>query len=248
MNVVIIEDEKNAQEALVNLLNLIDNKINILGIKETVPNAIKLINSKKPDVVFLDIHLKNGTGFDVLEELKDFNGQVVFTTAYENYAIKAFKFSAFDYILKPINPKELKLTILDLKQEMNKTNKYKEMLEVYKKHNNINKEPQLVLKTLNDQYIIDIKNIIRCESEGAYTKFFLKDKTYLTSKNLKYYTEILSEYNFIRTHQSHLVNSKFILKMNSNNYIELNDDANLQIPVSTRKKSEVNKQIKALNL
>ncbi len=245
MNSVIIEDEKNAQEALLNMLSLIDKNIKVQGVAENVIDAIELINKIKPDVIFLDIHLKKGTGFDVLEGIEDYNGQVVFTTAYENYAIKAFKFSAFDYILKPINPTELKETLLELKKAATKKNEFKKMLEVYKQNTDKDKEPQIVLKTLNNQYIINIKDIIRCESDGAYTKFHLKNKTYLTSKNLKHYTEILSEYNFIRTHQSHLVNSIHILRVNSNNFVELKD--NSQIPVSARKKTEVNKQIKALN-
>jgi two-component system LytT family response regulator len=246
MNVVIIEDEKNAQEVLENMLSLINKDINILGIAENVPDAIKLITKKKPQVVFLDIHLKNGTGFDVLEGLEDYKGKIVFTTAYENYAIKAFKYSAFDYILKPINPLELKTTITELSKEVNKSIKYKEMLKVHKESIEIKEDAKIILKTINNQYVIFIRDIIRCESEGAYTKFFLKNKTHLTSKNLKFYDEILSEHNFIRTHQSHLVNSKYIKRINSNNYLELKDDS--QIPISARKKTLVNKQIKRLNL
>ena len=183
MKVVIIEDEKNAQEALANMLGLINKNIDILGIAENVPDAIKLISKEKPEVVFLDIHLKNGTGFDVLEGLKDYNGKIVFTTAYENYAIKAFKYSAFDYILKPINPLELKTTIVELGKEVNKSIKYKEMLKVHNESSEIKEDAKIVLKTINNQYVIFIRDIIRCESEGAYTKFFLKDKTHLTSKS-----------------------------------------------------------------
>ena len=246
MNTVIIEDEKNGQEALVNMLNLIDNNIKIVGIAADVTKAIKLINSKKPNVIFLDIHLKNGTGFDVLEKLENFTGNVVFTTAYDNYAIKAFKYSAFDYILKPINPVELNETIAELKKEVTKNIHYKEMLEVYKQADKPKEESKIVLKTLNNQFVLFFKDIIRCESEGAYTKFYLKNKTHLTSRNLKYYDEILSDHNFIRTHQSHLVNAKYILKINSNNFLTLKDGS--EIPISTRKKTLVNKQIKALNL
>jgi len=248
MKAIIIEDEENAQEALVNMLGLIKINIEILGLAKNVNEAVELINNNKNvDVVFLDIHLKNGTGFDVLEGLIDFSGKVIFTTAYDNYAIKAFKYSAFDYILKPINPKELIATVSELNKEVVKTIKYNEMLKVYKQQKTgDNVESKIVLKTLNDQYIIYIKDIIRCESEGAYTKFILKNKTYLTSKNLKYYDEILSEHNFIRTHQSHLVNSVYILRVNSNNFLELKD--NTQVPISARKKTLVNRQIKKLNL
>lgn len=246
MRIVIIEDEKNAQEVLANLLQLIEKNISIEGFAENVPDAIKLIEKVKPDAIFLDIHLKNGTGFDVLEKIVDYKGKIIFTTAYDNYAIKAFKFSAFDYILKPINPKELKESIKDLKKSIDKEVKYKEMLNVLN-HNKKDKESKIILKTLNNQYVIIIKDIVHCESEGAYTKFFLKEhKSYLTSKNLKYYTEILSEYGFVRTHQSHLINAKYILRINSNNFVELKSGE--QIPISARKKTEVNKYIKSLNL
>lgn len=245
MNIVIIEDEKNAQEVLTNMLSLIDDTFNLKGIAENVNDAILLINKQKPDVVFLDIHLKNGTGFNVLEGLENFRGKIIFTTAYETYAIKAFKFSAFDYVLKPINPQELTKTIKSLKNEVKREVKYNEMLSVFNGNKDEKSEPKIILKTLNNQYVISIYNIIRCESEGAYTKFILKDANYLISKNLKFYDEILSDYGFIRTHQSHLVNAKFILRVNSNNFVELKNDT--QIPVSARKKTEVNKQIKALN-
>ncbi len=246
MKVVIVEDEKNAQEVLANMLKLVDKSIVITGFAENVPEAIALINSKKPDVVFLDIHLKNGTGFDVLEKLNNFQGKIVFTTAYENYAIKAFKFSAFDYILKPINPQELKSTMAELIKEVNKNIKYEEMLHVFNEHKEKPKNPKIVLKSLNNQYVVFIKEIIRCESEGSYTKFILKDKSFLISKNLKHFTEILSEYQFIRTHQSHLVNTKYVLRINSNNFLELIDGS--EIPISSRKKTEVNRIIKKLNL
>jgi len=244
MNVVIIEDEKNAQEALIGLLQLIDSDIKILGTAQNVSTAVELINESKPDIVFLDIHLKNGTGFDVLESIKDFKGRVVFTTAYENYAVKAFKYSALDYLLKPINPTELANSIAEVKNEINKDIKYSEMLEVFA-HNKVNQtDPKIILKTLNSQNVIEIATIIRCESEGAYTNFYFKDKKILTSKNLKFYDEILSEHGFIRTHQSHLVNINFIKSINNNGFIVLKDED--KVPISARKRSSVNKVLQGL--
>jgi len=246
MNVVIIEDEKNAQEALANMLKLINKNINIVGLAKDVSSGVSLIEKVNPDVVFLDIHLKNGTGFDVLERLDNFEGHIVFTTAYENYAIKAFKVSAFDYILKPINPQELSKTLKELDEKLNKNVKYLEMLDVFKNHSIKKEDFKTVLRTINDQYVVAVSDIIHCESEGAYTKFILKNKNYLTSRNLKYYDEILSDHGFIRTHQSHLINSAFILRVNSANFVELKNG--MQIPISMRKKTQVNKQINALNL
>jgi two-component system LytT family response regulator len=241
MKTIIIEDEKNAQEVLENLLKLIDPKIKIIGITDNTINGVKLINEHNPDIVFLDIHLKDKTGFDLLENLEDFNGRIIFITAHDNYALKAFKYSAFDYILKPINPIELKETLNRIKKEINKEYKYKQMLSVIK-HNEENEEnPKIVLKTQNNQYILNIKDIIRCESEGAYTKFITKNKNYLTSKNLKYYSSILEDYKFIRTHQTHLVNSEHIKEISSNGYLIMLDET--KIPISTRKKQYVTKKI-----
>jgi two-component system LytT family response regulator len=244
MRVIIIEDEKNAQEALINLLHLIDPKINVVGIAENVLNAVAIIKKAKPDIVFLDIHLKNGTGFDVLEKINDFSGKIIFTTAHEKYAIKAFKYSAFDYILKPVNPNELRVAISEIKKEIDKETKYKEMLEVISHNKLKNKEPKIVLKTLNNQFVITISKIMRCESEGSYTKFYIDGRELLTSKNLKFYDEILNEHGFIRTHQSHLVNSKHILRLNTSGFVEMKDKT--QIPISARKKASVNKQITEL--
>lgn len=244
MTAVIIEDEKNAQEALINLLGLIDSKIKILGTAENVLEAIELINKTKPNILFLDIHLKHGTGFDVLKELNDFKGKLIFTTAFEKYAMKAIKHSAFDYLLKPIIPSELKKIINDVDKELIKDTKYQEMLNVFN-HNKVkDRDPKIILKTLNNQYVLTISDIIRCESEGAYTKFFVQGKNYLTSKNLKYYDEILTEHQFIRTHQSHLINSKHILRINNNGFIEMKNGT--LVPISARKKAAVNKQLKSI--
>ncbi|MEE9349027.1 MAG: LytTR family DNA-binding domain-containing protein [Flavobacteriaceae bacterium] len=244
MNVVIIEDEINAQEALIGMLSLIDVSTKILGTAQNVSDGIALINKTKPDIVFLDIQLRNGTGFDVLEGLDVFLGKVIFTTAYENYAIKAFKISAFDYILKPINPSELLESLKQAEKEILKETKYSEMLKVleYNKGNEIN--PKIVLKTLNHQNVVEIETIIRCESEGAYTNFHFKNKKLLTSKNLKYYDELLSEHGFIRTHQSHLVNIKHVQRIHSNGFLEMKDKT--KIPISSRKKASVNKFLKHL--
>ncbi len=242
MNVIIIEDEKNAQEVLVNLLNLIDPNIFIKGIADNVKEGILLINKSNPDIIFLDIHLKKNTGFDLLEKLENFNGKIVFITAYDKYAVRAFKYSAFDYILKPINPNELKETLKKLKKDIDKEYRFNEMIEVLKHNTKDTENPKIILKTQTNQYILTIKEIIRCESEGAYTRFFTKNKKYLTSKNLKFYNNILEEYGFIRTHQSHLVNAALVKEINSDGTITMNDGT--IIPISTRKKASVSRLLK----
>ncbi len=242
MKTIIIEDEKNAQEVLENLLKLLDPKIEILGITDNTKSGVQLIKEMKPEIVFLDIHLKDKTGFDLLENLTDFKGRIIFITAHDNYALKAFKYSAFDYILKPINPIELRETLKRIKKEIDKDYKYNEMISVFNHNKNNEENPKIVLKTQNNQYILNINDIIRCESEGAYTKFITKNKNYLTSKNLKFYTSILEDYKFIRTHQTHLVNSKYIKEITNSGYLIMNDET--KIPISTRKKQHVSQKIK----
>jgi len=242
VKVYVVEDEVNAREVLIEMLNLIKQDIEIIGYADNVGDAVSEINTLKPQILFLDIHIKNGNGFDILNNLDDFKGKVIFTTAHADYAIKAFQYSALDYILKPISPLQLKQVVQKAKTELNKEFAYQTMLKnLTEEKLQIVSNPKIVIKTLKKQYVIPVSEIIRCESEGAYTKFYLKDTEILTSKNLKFYNGILEKYDFLRTHQSHLVNKKYVKSLDSNGLLELiNGDI---IPVSARKKSEISKAI-----
>lgn len=242
IKVFVVEDEVNAREVLIEMLNLINKDLEVIGYTDNVGDAVDLINTLKPQILFLDIHIKQGNGFDVLNNLDDFTGTVIFTTAHADYAIKAFEYSALDYILKPVSPLHLSNVIEKAKTELNKEFAYNAMLKGLSENDlQIVKNPKIVIKTLKKQYVIPVSEIIRCESEGAYTKFYLKDTEILTSKNLKHYNGILEKYNFLRTHQSHLVNKEFIKSLNSNGFLELlNGDL---IPVSIRKRAEISRAI-----
>ena len=243
VKVFIVEDEINAREVLIGILNLIDSNLEIIGVSDNVADAVHLINELKPQILFLDIHIKNGNGFDVLNNLDDFKGKVIFTTAHADYAIKAFQYSALDYILKPISPLQLKHVTEKAKKELDKEFAYKKLLANLESQNmEVVSNPKIIIKTLKKQYVVPVSEIIRCESEGAYTKFYLNDSEILTSKNLKFYNGILEKYSFLRTHQSHLVNKDYVKSLDSNGFLELlNGDL---IPVSSRKKSEISKLIK----
>jgi two-component system LytT family response regulator len=242
IKVFVVEDEINAREVLIDMLNLIDSSLEVIGFTDNVVDAVIMINDLKPQILFLDIHIKNGNGFDVLNNLDDFTGKVVFTTAHADYAIKAFQYSALDYILKPISPLQLKNVVKKAKKEISKEFAYHKLVKDLRDEKmEVVSNPKIVIKTLKKQYVITISDIIRCESEGAYTKFFLKDSEILTSKNLKFYNNILEKYNFLRTHQSHLVNKDFVKSLDSNGFLELENGD--MVPVSARKKSEISKAI-----
>ncbi len=239
---ILIEDELNVRAALKKMLHIIEPNIQIIAETGYVSEALTLIKSKKPDLVFLDIELEDGNGFDILKQLETIDFKVIFTTAYNQYAINAFKFSAIDYLLKPIDPTELqdavKRAILSIKSKTEHQNLLKVLKDNIEK-----KEQKIVLKTTEQRHIILIKDIIRLEADGAYTIFICKNQKLIISKNLKYYQDLLTD-DFVRCHQSHLINIKHILSIERNEKLKLSN--NDLVPISIRKKTEIHKIISSL--
>ncbi len=226
---IIIEDEPNVLEVLKKMLQLLYPELNIIGEAGSVAVAIPMIKDLKPQLVFMDIQLEDGTGFDILEQIDLEEVKVIFTTAYNEYAIKAFKFSAVDYLLKPINPEELNEAVKRAVSSINEKESYKELLAQI----NTNKTETIVLKTADKRYVIPINSIIHLEAEGAYTTFVTINEKLVISKNIKYYQELLDK-DFIRCHQSHLVHKAHIKSFDSDSNVQLsNGDI---IPVSRRNK------------
>ena len=241
LRAVIVEDEKPSRDTLVGLLNLYCKNVDIAGVADSVISGIYMIKEQKPDIVFLDIQMPDGSGFKLLEALKEINFDVIFTTAYDQFAIKAIKFSALDYLLKPIFPDDLISAVNKAEQNKNLKNKNKSievLLENIKKPEN--ESPRIVLSTAEKINVVKIEDIIRCESDNYYTVFFFKDgKKLMVSKTLKENEELLSEYNFIRPHKSHLINVMYIksLLKNENGVILMTDGS--KVPVSRRKKEKI---------
>jgi two-component system LytT family response regulator len=234
ISVVIVDDEPKARETIANLLALSPVKVNLIGDAEDIASAFETINRLAPQLVLLDINLPDGTGFDLLKRFEKINFQVVFITAHEEYAIQAFKCSALDYVLKPINS-------ADLFQAIEKANDRLSNDEMAGKLNallsNLDKLRKIVLKTAESIHIINVDTIIRCEADVNYTTFFLVNgKRLLVSKPLKDYDELLGPAGFFRTHQSHLINLDHMLRYDKNDggYIVMDD--NSPVPVSTRRK------------
>lgn len=239
---IVIEDEQNARNALKKMLQMVTSKIEIIAETSFVKEAIDLINQLKPDLVFLDIKLADGTAFEILEKIKNPNFKIIFTTAYDEYALKAFKVSALDYLLKPIDPLELQTALQKANSLIKDEKEHKTLLSVLK--NNENKaDKKIVLKTTENRFIIYQKEIIRLEADGAYTLFVTEKQNIIVSKNLKYYQELLDNNMFVRCHQSHLVNIKQVISIHKNDKLLLsNKDL---IPISIRKKSEISKKLQA---
>ncbi len=241
-NAIIVEDEIGVRSALKKMLKLMHPGMKIVAETGSVSEALVLLKDHKPELVFMDIELEDGTGFDILNQLEDIDFKIIFTTAYSEYAIKAFKYSSIDYLLKPVDPMELKGAVERAFLSLDGEREHRELLEVLR--NNIEKRPpKIVLKTTEQRHIIDVENIIRLEADGAYTSFVLKNKRIIVSRNIKHYQNLLGE-DFIRCHQSHLVHVNHIKGVDKQGSLMMsNGDL---VPISTRKRSEIVQRIKSL--
>ncbi len=235
---VIIDDEAPARDALSNMLKLYCPSVQLIGEAHSMQSGIKLIESISPDAVFLDIQMPDGSGFDLLKHFKTLNFKFVFITAFQEFAVRAFRFSAIDFILKPIDPTDLANAVDKLQETIreDETNqKFKAFIENIQSKSRI--PNKIILKTLDEVIIVETSSIVRCESNNNYTMFYFNDKSkILVSKTLKEYDDLLSSIGFFRTHQSHLVNLRFIKSYSRfpDSQVTLIDGTT--IPVSVRKR------------
>lgn len=233
---IIIEDEQRIREALSIMLEMTaPDKIQVVAYAESVTEAVKLIDRLKPDLVFMDIMLKDGTGFEVLQQITFNSFHLIFTTAYEQHAISAFKYSAIDYLLKPIDPEELKVAIdrIAILQERVLEKQQLSELQI-----NLSKTPdRIILPTQEAMYVVKLEQIIRCETSGSYTTFFLSDgRKIMVSKPLKNYEDLLEPPAFFRIHQSHLINLNCIVSYSREGMVQMNDKS--FVPISRGKKEQ----------
>lgn len=240
---VIIEDEKKSQLALVAMLERYCPNVLILGEADGMRSGISMIRSAKPDVIFLDIQMPDGSGFRLLEEVRDMDLEIIFTTAFDQYAIKAIKYSALDYLLKPIVPQELvdavkKVEDRKILKNANNSQNIDVLLDNIKSKSA--EKQRIILTTAEKIHVINVNDILRCESDNYYTNFFFTDGTkLLISKTLKENENLLREHSFVRPHKSHLINTKYIkgFLKNEGGFIVMTDGS--QIPVSRRRKEEI---------
>ncbi len=210
MRAIVVDDEPGARSALINLLTNLFEDIKIVGEADGVDSGKKLIAEKKPDLLFLDVQMQDGTGFDLLAGIDRSNLQVIFVSAHDHFAITAIKFSAVDYLVKPVEPIELQKAIEKIRQQ-------KSLTEVQKKLDlllsNVNKIEKIALPSLNGIEFVKLNDIVRCEAESNYTVFYLiNGEKIVVSKTLKEYEDILSRNNFFRIHKSVIINIKYLKK------------------------------------
>ncbi|GAA5041085.1 DNA-binding response regulator [Marivirga lumbricoides] len=234
---IIVDDELKSRESLKILLTDFSEGVEVLALCETVNEALEAIAKYKPDVVFLDIQMRRETGFDLLKQLPKIDFEVVFTTAHSEYAIKAFQFSAIDYLLKPVDINDLNRAISkvknrnigDFSQQLN------HLLENLKPHHHqINK---IAIPSHEGILFVKVEDVIYLEASSNYTQFYLKNgQKHLVSKSLKEYDQMLTDHNFYRIHHSYLININEVTKYvrGDGGYVILSNNVNLD--VSKRKK------------
>lgn len=209
---IIVDDEINNIENLCLILGKYCNEVKVLATALNADEAIELIEKYKPDMVFLDIQMPEKSGFDILRSIPQIDFEIIFITAYDQYGIQAIKFSALDYLLKPIVIAELKIAVQKAKGKIRAKQKnvsIENLLDYIKKGQN--ETPKIALPMLTEIMYVKVDDIVRCEASDNYTTFYLQNKEkILVCKTLKEYAELLRPHNFVRTHQSHLVNLRFV--------------------------------------
>lgn len=237
LRVVIIDDEADAVKFIEGIITEYCPNLEIAGTAHSAREGVSVISQTNPDLVFLDVQMPHGSGFDLLSSFPVKSFDVIFITAYNHYAIQAIKFSAIDYILKPVN-------ISELIEAVNKV----EQKRVSKEYSNLNytsllenlKAPvpsKLAIPTNDGIEYLNTSEIIRIEADRSYSWFFLTDnRKHLVSRNLKEYQELLQDLNFFRPHNSHLINMIFVKKFirHEGGYIEMTDGSN--VPISRGKR------------
>jgi two-component system LytT family response regulator len=240
LRTLIIDDEAHVRESLNDMLKLHCPNAKVVGQAEGVRSGLKAIQSHLPDLVLLDIKMKDGTGFDLLEKMDNIDFKIIFITAFDQYAIKAFKFSALDYLLKPVES-------VDLKEAIDKADKISQK-EVNTQLNTLasnlqtddHSKKKIILKTFDNVYLVKVKDIVYIASDGRYSTIFLESgEQVIVSNTLKYYDELLRDFGFYRVHKSYLINLEHIHRFEKaeGGYVILEGDA--KVPVASRKREEL---------
>lgn len=243
---IIIDDEQNNVDNLNILLQQHCPQIFVVATALNAYDGEKIILQHNPQLVFLDIQMPGKSGFELLKSLNNYSFEIIFVTAYDQYGIQAIKFAAIDYLLKPINIEELKLAVhktVEKSAQKQQNLQLENLIRLIqqKQHKETHK---IALQTFKEIRFVEAEKIIRCESSNNYTTFFLEnEEKILTSKPIFEYEEILQDYGFIRCHQSHLVNKKYIKSWikEDGGYLLLEDHS--QLPVSRQKKELLKQQL-----
>lgn len=227
---LIVDDEEKAREVLQALIEMYIPEITTVETTGSPMEAVGLIRHFQPDILFLDVVMPRMNGFDVLNTLDEWNFDVIFTTAYNNYAIQAIRFSALDYLLKPIDPDELRTAVdrfLEKRQTERKT-LYQNL--VHNLNASRSSDFRLAVTTTEGTFFYNTGEIIRCEADSNYTQFYLtQNRKFIASRTLKEYDEMLTEHGFLRVHKSHLVNLDFVEDYLGRGFVRLKDQTEIEV-------------------
>lgn len=237
MDIVLIDDDATIRDNLKTLLAIYTPEHRIIGEANGVKTGLKCLARNKPDLLLIDVEMKDGTGFDLLAQYGDLDFKVIFVTGHNRYAIKAFKYSAIDYLLKPVDPQELANAIQKAGDMPAMNEQDISMMNLLQNTTKPVSDQTILLKDSETIYLVVIKDIVRCESEGNYTKFFLIDgRKLFISKPLKEYDQLFENQSFFRAHQSHLINFQHFdrFEKRDGGIVHMRDGSTL--PVAVRKK------------
>ena len=237
---VLIDDEPNNIDTLQHLLDRYCPQVHVVGRAESAQSGVAVIQSTQPDLVFLDIEMPYGNAFDLLNSLNPIQFDVIFVTAFDNYAINAIRYSALDYLLKPVNIKELQLAVQKAADQLLQKNMHKRIDTLFYNLSTPKSAYQrLALPTLDGLVFVNTEDVIRMEAKSNYTVIYFKNGSTVTvSKTLKEFEDILSADQFSRIHHSHIINHHFVKKYHRGRggYIEMEDGTSIE--VSIRKRDE----------
>jgi two-component system, LytTR family, response regulator len=241
MKILLVDNEKEVRALLRDMIYATAPNAHELEEADGVASGLQKINFFRPDVVFLDVEMGDGTGFDLMNKIPQPQFQLIFTTAHNQYAIQAFKCSAIDYLLKPVDFAELENSLYKAASAVSNNNLNKQLTVLMQQLNQKDTgDKQIVLKDSEASYFVKLSEILYCEAEGSYTKFYLAaGNPIMISKNLSTYEELLGVYGFIRTHHSYLVNPKRIKVYDKTDGGSLILDTGHSVPISHRKKDYV---------
>ena len=245
---VIVEDEINGMNNLQNLIKQNCEGVEVVGTANNISEGLQVLGSAgvKPDVAFLDISLPDGLVFKMLNQLRPINFEIIFVTAYEEYAIRACDYSSIGYILKPIDPDALKVAVSRI--VLKRQNEMDRRLELFTNHySNPNAFTKMSISAVDGIYFVNIRDIVRFEAEDNYTHIFLSSGERITaSKTIKSYEELLAPYNFYRVHKRHVINLNFMRKFvkGEGGFVIMDDD--MEIEVSRRRRPAFMEQLRRL--
>jgi len=234
---IIVDDEKDGREALGKMIRSYCKNVRVEAMVDSVATAIPAIRKYNPDVLFLDVEMPDGTGFDLLRQLNDVSFKIIFITAHQHYALKAFKFSALDYLLKPVDIDELTEAIKRVEMSAPAAPDKKESIPL--PGSDRDSFNQISIPVSDGIVYLTIAEIIRFAADGSYTTVFLSNgKSYMVSKNIKEYEMLLSEKDFFRCHISHLINLKHVRRFSRHDGYYANMSDGTSIEIARRKKDD----------